>query len=177
MLGLDFAQTGSARNGSESSACDWGRSRKPSKTVNVRLMILLRKKRNQVSGMEDLLFDAGDALLIVQDRLRRRVRHGGFTHLHGSRTGTELAVELSGPGAAPIYRLSPSVVNSTGMLTFETVPGLNLHVRRVLRTELSKSGLPVLCCMEALVTRPLARSTNTRQTPLPAMRRERASCG
>jgi hypothetical protein len=96
---------------------------------------------------------------------------------HGSRTGTELAVELSGPGAAPIHRLSPSVVNSTGMLTFETVPGLNLHVRRVLRTELSKSGLPVLCCMEALVTRPLARSTNTRQTPLPAMRRERASCG
>jgi hypothetical protein len=35
MLGLDFAQTSSARNGSESGACSWGRSRKPSKTVNV----------------------------------------------------------------------------------------------------------------------------------------------
>jgi hypothetical protein len=35
MLGLDFAQAGSARNGSESGACSWGRSRKPSKTVNV----------------------------------------------------------------------------------------------------------------------------------------------
>jgi hypothetical protein len=35
MLGLDFAQANSARNGSESGACSWGRSRKPSKTVNV----------------------------------------------------------------------------------------------------------------------------------------------
>jgi hypothetical protein len=60
MLGLDFAQTGSARNGSESGALNWGRSRKPSKTVNVRLMILLRKRRNQISG--NFLFDAGRSL-------------------------------------------------------------------------------------------------------------------
>ena len=56
----------------------------------------------------------------------------------------------------PTYRCSPAIVNSTGMLTFETVLGLNFHVRTVLRTDLSSSGLPVLCAIEALVTRPLA---------------------
>ena len=75
------------------------------------------------------------------------------------------------------YWLFPMVVNSTGMLTFETVPGLNFHVRTVLRVDLSSSGLPVLCAIEASVTLPLAGSTDTTQSPLPAMRRERASCG
>ncbi len=74
------------------------------------------------------------------------------------------------------YRLSPSFVNSIGTLTFETVPGLNFHVRTVLRADVSSSGLPVLRASEALVTLPLA-STDTTQTPLPAMRCERASCG
>src|SRR6266516_4823173 len=81
---------------------------------------------------------------------------------------------LDGP---PTYRCSPAIVNSTGMLTFETVLGLNFHVRTVLRTDLSSSGLPVLCAIEALVMVPLAGSTETTQTPLPAMRCERASCG
>src|SRR6266508_3526998 len=71
MLGLDLAQAGSARDGSESGACSWGRSRKPSKTVNVRLMILLRKRRNQVSEM-GLFCSARRTLLIVQDHLRCR---------------------------------------------------------------------------------------------------------
>ena len=66
----------------------------------------------------------------------------------------------------PTYRLSPLFVNSTGMLTFETVPGLNFHVRTVLRADVSSSGLPVLCPIEAPVTLPLA-STDTTQTPLP----------
>jgi hypothetical protein len=80
----------------------------------------------------------------------------------------------------PLFSLRywlPVIVNSTGMLTFETVPGLNFHVRTVLRADLSSSGLPVLCAIEALVTLPLAGSTDTTQTPLPAMRCERASCG
>jgi hypothetical protein len=77
----------------------------------------------------------------------------------------------------PNYRCCPSFVNSTGILTFETVLGLNFHVRTVLRTDLSNRGLPVLCAIEARVTPPLAGSTDTTQTPLPAMRRERASCG
>ena len=48
MLGLRFAQPSSARNGSESRACGGRRLRKPSKTVIVHL--LLRKRRNEVSG-------------------------------------------------------------------------------------------------------------------------------
>ena len=60
MLGLNFAQAGSARNGSESGACSWGRrSRKPSKTV-FRLTILLRKRRSQVSEIGDFVFDAAN---------------------------------------------------------------------------------------------------------------------
>ena len=77
----------------------------------------------------------------------------------------------------PAYRVFPVIVKSTGMLALETVLGLNFHVRTVLRTDLSSSGLPVLCAIEALVTLPLAGSTETTQTPLPAMRCERASCG
>src|SRR6266480_346001 len=78
--------------------------------------------------------------------------------------------------AAADYRFS-SLVNSTGTLTCETVPGLNFQVRSVLRTDLSKSAFPVLCAIEASVTLPLAGSTDTTQTPLPAIRWERASCG
>src|ERR1051326_2088270 len=54
------------------------------------------------------------------------------------------------------------------MLTRETVPGLNFQVRNVRRTDLSRSGLPVLCAIEALITLPLVGSTDTTQTPLPA---------
>src|SRR4029453_7770502 len=57
--------------------------------------------------------------------------------------------------AAGYLSVVPCHLNSTGMLTFETVPGLNFHVRTVLRTDLSSSGLPVLCAIEALVTLPL----------------------
>ena len=80
-------------------------------------------------------------------------------------------------GAAGNYGFSPSFGNSTGMLTCETVPGLNFQVRNVRRTDLSRSRLPVLCAIEALVTLPLAGSTDTTQTPLPATRWERASSG
>src|SRR5260370_1265434 len=64
-----------------------------------------------------------------------------------------------------------------GILTEETVPGLNLHSRNALRAALSSSGLPILCVMDAPVTLPLPGSTVTTQTPLPVMRRERASYG
>ena len=77
----------------------------------------------------------------------------------------------------PTYRVFPVIVKSTGMLALETVLGLNFHVRTVLRTDLSSSGLPVLCAIETLVTLPLVGSTETTQTPLPATRCERASCG
>jgi hypothetical protein len=87
------------------------------------------------------------------------------------------ANHLSKKARLPTLSVVPCHLNSTGMLTFETVPGLNFHVRTVLRTDLSSSGLPVLCAIEALVTLPLAGSTDTTQTPLPAMRCERASCG
>jgi len=68
-------------------------------------------------------------------------------------------------------------VNVIGILTWETVPGLNRHCRNALRAELSSIGLPVLCVMEAPVTLPLAASTVATQTPLPVMRFERASYG
>src|SRR5436189_4304747 len=87
------------------------------------------------------------------------------------------AAAMSAPrSAAADYRFS-SFVNSTGTLTFETVPGLNFQVRSVLRTDLSRSAFPVLCAIEASVTLPLAGSTDSTQTPLPAIRWERASCG
>ena len=68
-------------------------------------------------------------------------------------------------------------MNVMGILTWETVPGLNRHCRNALRAELSSIGLPILCVMEAPVTLPLAASTVTTQTPLPVMRFERASYG
>jgi hypothetical protein len=58
------------------------------------------------------------------------------------------------------------VLNSIGTLTFETVPGLNRHFWNALTADLSKVGSPVLCSIEASVTRPLARSTETMQTPI-----------
>ena len=68
-------------------------------------------------------------------------------------------------------------MNVIGILTWETVPGLNRHCRNALRAALSSIGLPILCFMEAPVTLPLAASTVTTQSPLPVMRRERASYG
>jgi hypothetical protein len=68
-------------------------------------------------------------------------------------------------------------VNVMGILTWETVPGLNRHSRNALRAALSSIGLPILCVMEAPVTLPLPGSTVTTQTPLPVILRERASYG
>jgi hypothetical protein len=67
------------------------------------------------------------------------------------------------------------MVKVMGILTFETVPGLNRHCRKALTAALSNIGLPMLCAMVALVTLPLPGSTSATQTPLPVMRRERAS--
>src|SRR4029077_7857028 len=64
-----------------------------------------------------------------------------------------------------------------GILTWETVPGLNRHSRNALRAALSSIGLPILCVMDAPVTLPLPGSTVTTQTPLPVTRRKRASYG
>src|SRR4029077_3043348 len=64
-----------------------------------------------------------------------------------------------------------------GILTWETVPGLNRHSRNALRAALSSIGLPILCVMDAPVTLPLPGSTVTTQTPLPVILRERASYG
>src|SRR5947208_3057470 len=64
-----------------------------------------------------------------------------------------------------------------GILTWETVPGLNRHCRNALRAALSSIGLPILCAMEPPVTLPLPGSTVTTQTPLPVILRERASYG
>ena len=66
------------------------------------------------------------------------------------------------------------MVNSIGILTFETFPGLNRQVRNVLTAELSSIAFPVLCAIEASVTLPLPGSTDTTQTPLPVMLCERA---
>src|SRR5262249_25578564 len=60
------------------------------------------------------------------------------------------------------------MLNSTGILTFETVPGLNRHFRNALTADLSKVESPVLCSIEAVVTRPLAGSTDSKKTPIPA---------
>jgi hypothetical protein len=69
------------------------------------------------------------------------------------------------------------MVNVMGILTLETVPGLNRHCRKALTAALSNMGLPMLVAIDALVTLPLPGSTSTTQTPLPVMRRERASYG
>src|SRR5215472_17798994 len=59
------------------------------------------------------------------------------------------------------------MLNSIGILTLETVPGLNRHFRNALTADLSNVESPVLCSIEAVVTRPLAGSTDTKQTPIP----------
>src|SRR5205814_6069810 len=69
------------------------------------------------------------------------------------------------------------MVNSMGILTFETVPGLNRHFRNALSADLSKVESPVLCSIETPVTRPLAWSTDTTQTPLPVTPSERTLSG
>ena len=63
------------------------------------------------------------------------------------------------------------------MLTVETFRGLNIHVRNVLTADLSKVESPVLCSIEASVTRPLARSTDKMQTPFPVTPAERGLDG
>ena len=72
---------------------------------------------------------------------------------------------------------APVIVKVMGILTFETVPGLNRHCRNALTAALSRIGFPILCVMDALVTLPLAGSTSTTHTPLPVMLCERASYG
>jgi hypothetical protein len=57
------------------------------------------------------------------------------------------------------------MANLMGILTFETVPGLNRHFWNALTADLSKVESPVLCSIEASVTRPLAGSTDKMQTP------------
>lgn len=69
------------------------------------------------------------------------------------------------------------MVNVMGILTLETVPGLNRHCRKALVAALSSIGLPVLCETEQLVTLPLAASTSATMTPLPVTCRDRASYG
>jgi hypothetical protein len=69
------------------------------------------------------------------------------------------------------------MVKVMGILTFETVPGLNFHSRNVLTAALSSMGLPMLCATEALVTLPVFGSTVTTMTPLPVIWRARASYG
>ncbi len=69
------------------------------------------------------------------------------------------------------------MVNVIGVRTFETVPGLNRHRRNALVAALSKTGLPVLWAMSALVTAPVPGSTVMTQTPLPVIFDRRASKG
>src|SRR4030095_3902379 len=69
------------------------------------------------------------------------------------------------------------MVKVMGMLTLETVPGLNRHCRNALVAALSRIGLPVLAETGALVTLPLAASTVATIPPLPVTRRDRASYG
>src|SRR4029453_8411902 len=69
------------------------------------------------------------------------------------------------------------MLNSTGILTFETVPGLNRHIRNALTADLSKIESPVLCSIKASVTRPVAGSTDTMQTPTPVTLSDRSLVG
>ncbi len=70
---------------------------------------------------------------------------------------------------------APVVVNVMGILAFETDPGLNRHRRKALSAALSNIGFPILDAIEALVTLPLPALISTTHTPLPVIRRERAS--
>ncbi len=68
------------------------------------------------------------------------------------------------------------MVKVMGIFTFgATAPGRNRHCLNALSAESSSNELPMLCAIVASVTLPLAVSTVTTQTPLPIMRRERAS--
>jgi hypothetical protein len=67
------------------------------------------------------------------------------------------------------------MVKVMGMLTLETVPGLNRHCRNAPVAALSKIGLPVLDETLQLLTLPLPESTVQTITPLPVTCRERAS--
>jgi hypothetical protein len=67
------------------------------------------------------------------------------------------------------------MVNVIGILTLETVPGLNRQRLNALTAELSRIGFPILWAIVASVTLPLAESTVTTQTPLPVILRLRAS--
>src|SRR5438552_15584036 len=69
------------------------------------------------------------------------------------------------------------MVKVMGMLTLESVPGLNRHCRNALVAALSRIGLPVLDETLQLVTLPLPDSTEQTITPLPVTCRERASYG
>ena len=67
------------------------------------------------------------------------------------------------------------MVKVMGMLTLETVPGLNRHSLNALVAALSRIGLPVLDETLQLLTLPLPESTVQTITPLPVTCRERAS--
>ena len=71
MLGLDFAKTSSAGNGSESDAFAWGRSRKPSKSVKLPPHHSSTETAKPSFGKREIWWPScWAALLIVQDRLR-----------------------------------------------------------------------------------------------------------
>ena len=67
------------------------------------------------------------------------------------------------------------MVNVIGILTLETVPGLNRQRLNALTAALSRIGFPILWVIVASVTLPLPGSTLTTQTPLPIIFRLRAS--
>ena len=67
------------------------------------------------------------------------------------------------------------MVKVIGMLTFESVPGLNRHCLNAVVAALSRIGLPVLDETLQLLTLPLPESTEQTITPLPVTCRERAS--
>jgi hypothetical protein len=69
------------------------------------------------------------------------------------------------------------MVKVMGMLTLESVPGLNRHCRNALVAALSRIELPVLDETLQLLTLPLPESTEQTITPLPVTCRERASYG
>ena len=69
------------------------------------------------------------------------------------------------------------MVNVMGMLTLESVPGLNRHCRNALVAAFSRIGLRVLDETRQPVTLPLPESTEQTITPLPVTCRERASYG
>jgi len=67
------------------------------------------------------------------------------------------------------------MVKVMGMLTLESVPGLNRHCRKALVAALSSMELPVLFETLQPPTLPLPESTEQTITPLPVTCRERAS--